>query len=72
MFGPPQLRVHGAPWDALEQSGTHKSTHAPEFELQFWYLVRGIATGGRGFLQVVFSRYLNFGTHATGSRGDTY
>ena len=29
----------------------HKSTHAPDFELQFWYLVRGIVAGG-GFSAV--------------------
>ena len=41
-----RLCDHGAPWDALEQSGIHKSTHAPDFQLQFWYLVRGIVAGG--------------------------
>ena len=56
--------------------GIRKSTHAPGFELQFWYLVRGNVAGGEeGVLQIVISRHLKFDTHAAsvspGSHGDT-
>ena len=67
---------HVAPWDALEQSGIHKSTHARDFELQFWFLVRGIVAGGEvGFSADRYLLALKFGARAESfslrSRGDT-